>query len=84
MFSTIAEKYDFVNKIITLGLDRVWRQKCAQECRQGRTIVDLCCGTGELSVALSKNSAKEAVLLGLDFNKEMLKGASKKSQKTLP
>ena len=80
MFSSIAEKYDLVNSIMTLGLDRVWRRKCAQECGQSRVIVDICCGTGELSLLLSKNPGKEAMLLGLDFNKEMLKEALKKNR----
>jgi demethylmenaquinone methyltransferase/2-methoxy-6-polyprenyl-1,4-benzoquinol methylase len=80
MFSSIAEKYDFVNGIMTLGLDRVWRLKCAKECGQARVIVDVCCGTGELSRILSENPGREAMLLGLDFNKEMVKEALKKNR----
>lgn len=80
MFSGIAEKYDLVNKIMTFRLDRVWRQKCAQEFDCGHVLLDLYCGSGELSLELLKKSNKETVLVGLDFNREMLKGALKKSQ----
>lgn len=75
IFSSIARKYIWINSIITLGLDRVWRQKCAKECASGHVIVDLCCGTGDLSRAISAYSSGDVFLAGADFNKEMLSEA---------
>lgn len=81
IFSSIARKYIWINTIITGGLDRVWRQKCAMECAKGHVIIDLCCGTGDLSRAISEYSSGDVFLVGVDFNKEMLaEAASKKRQ----
>ena len=80
MFNTVAEKYDLANKIMSLGLDRIWREECAKKSTPGNVIVDLCCGTGDLSYAILKYAPPNALLLGLDFNMEMLKGALKKKQ----
>ncbi len=84
MFSSIARKYVWTNTIITLGLDRVWRQRCAKECASGfvpgSIILDLCCGTGDLSQAISGYLGKDVFLVGADFNKEMLSEAVRKKR----
>lgn len=72
IFTSIARKYIWINSIITLGLDKVWRQKCAKQCASGHVIVDLCCGTGDLSRTISAYSSGDVFLVGVDFNKEML------------
>ncbi len=51
------------------------------ECAKGHVIIDLCCGTGDLSRAISEYSSGDVFLVGVDFNKEMLaEAASKKRQ----
>lgn len=78
MFATVAKKYDLLNRILTLGLDETWRDNCARECAHGRTIVDLCCGTGDLSLHILKYASPNALILGVDFSKPMLRRAVSK------
>jgi demethylmenaquinone methyltransferase/2-methoxy-6-polyprenyl-1,4-benzoquinol methylase len=50
MFDTIAPRYDLVNKIMTFGLDRLWRKAAvaALGLEQGSLVLDVACGTGDL------------------------------------
>lgn len=81
MFSTVAETYDLANLILTFGLDKRWRKACAKQPSDGHLVIDLCCGTGDLSLSLMKNLGEDSFLVGLDFSKEMLcKAINKKSK----
>lgn len=82
MFSIVAETYDLANKVLSLGLDIHWRKACAKESTDGHFIVDLCCGTGDLSFNLMQNLDDDSFLLCLDFNKEMLSKAIDKKSKS--
>jgi demethylmenaquinone methyltransferase/2-methoxy-6-polyprenyl-1,4-benzoquinol methylase len=79
MFTSVAEKYDLVNSFLTFGLDGIWREACARECARGQVVVDLCCGTGELSSRILKHLAPDSCMIGLDFNKMMLASAVDKT-----
>jgi len=81
MFNTVAETYDLSNKVLTFGLDKRWRKACAEKSTPGKNVVDLCCGTGDLSFQLLENLSPESLLVGLDFSKEMLKKAVEKKPK---
>ena len=83
MFTTVAPTYDLANKTLTLGLDQHWRRTCAKETPSGQYVVDLCCGTGDLSIQLLRNLTPESCLIGLDYSKEMLTVAVKKKKKQL-
>lgn len=84
MFSKIADNYDKVNRIISLGADIRWRQRTAKECLDGlksAKILDVATGTGDLAIALSnvaKMESKDVDIIGLDFNEDMLEIAKKK------
>ena len=82
MFSTVAETYDLSNKVLAFGLDKRWRKACAKESAGGRLVVDLCCGTGDLSLSIMQNIDDDSFLLALDFNKEMLSKAIAKKSKS--
>ncbi len=83
MFSTVADTYDLANKVLTFGLDKRWRQACAQQFEIGGFVVDLCCGTGDLSNTLLHNLDEDSILVGMDFSKEMLsKAVAKNRRKT--
>ncbi len=77
MFDNVVNKYDFINRLLTAGLDKFWRQMCAKECASARVTVDLCCGTGDLTLNV-KRFAPEACILGVDFSKVMLRKTMKK------
>jgi demethylmenaquinone methyltransferase/2-methoxy-6-polyprenyl-1,4-benzoquinol methylase len=80
MFTNVASKYDLLNRMLTFGLDKRWCEACAKEFASGGIVVDLCCGTGDLSFQVLSRSTCMHVL-GLDFNKEMLgKAVEKKSE----
>ena len=72
MFAGVAETYDFLNRLMTLGLDRKWRKMCARECASGHVVLDLCCGTGDLTFNISEYSGSNTQVIGLDFSKQML------------
>lgn len=83
MFSQIAPSYDLLNHLLSLQLDRRWRARTAKRLkpildRPKALVLDLCCGTGDLALALSR--AGKARILGADFAHPMLVRARFKSQ----
>jgi demethylmenaquinone methyltransferase/2-methoxy-6-polyprenyl-1,4-benzoquinol methylase len=78
MFARVVKRYDFLNHLLTWGFDTVWRKTCAKECTSGQVIIDLCCGTGDLALNISKLVALETTILAMDFSKMMLKRAKAK------
>lgn len=81
MFTEIAPRYDLLNHLLSLQLDRVWRSRTARRLRpilqrSGAVVLDLCCGTGDLAMALSKEGP--ARIVGADFAHTMLVRAKEK------
>jgi demethylmenaquinone methyltransferase/2-methoxy-6-polyprenyl-1,4-benzoquinol methylase len=81
MFAAVASRYDFLNHFLSLGCDILWRRATANALRSvlqrsGSMVLDLCCGTGDLAIALSRHSA--GVVVGADFCHPMLKLAKRK------
>ncbi|MBN1376460.1 MAG: bifunctional demethylmenaquinone methyltransferase/2-methoxy-6-polyprenyl-1,4-benzoquinol methylase UbiE [Dehalococcoidia bacterium] len=81
MFEEIPKNYDLINHVITLGMDTGWRKRAAQTCLStlpGR-ILDICCGTGDLSITLSQLADYRPEITGVDFSRLMLDEAEKKA-----
>lgn len=83
MFTEIAPRYDFLNHLLSLELDRVWRARTARRLRpilqrRDARVLDLCCGTGDLSFALARSGP--AQVIGADFSHAMLVRANAKSK----
>ncbi|MDE1155435.1 MAG: bifunctional demethylmenaquinone methyltransferase/2-methoxy-6-polyprenyl-1,4-benzoquinol methylase UbiE [Acidobacteriaceae bacterium] len=84
MFNHIAPKYDLLNHLISMGLDRHWWRKTARAFHPvlqnpRAQILDLCCGTGDQTAALAKKRpANSEPITGLDFSSEMLARARAK------
>lgn len=80
-YSRIYRSYDLVNRLFTFGLDRKWRRYTAQKCLESapRQVVDLCCGTGDLAIAISRQSNEKISITGYDLNAEMLELAREKA-----
>ena len=74
MFSSIAEKYDLANSVLTLGLDRVWRNKLVRlsSPKQDAHILDCATGTGLLAHAFLKSLGEKGRVKGVDFCENML------------
>lgn len=92
MFTRIAPRYDFLNRLLSFSIDRVWRRRTANKFlhilrRPDARILDLCCGTGDLAFALDRARASElggartqrAKIIGSDFVEPMLVRAREKA-----
>ncbi|MGZ4461349.1 MAG: ubiquinone/menaquinone biosynthesis methyltransferase [Gaiellaceae bacterium] len=78
MFDRIAPVYDAMNRLMTAGLDRRWRALAARRVvRPGDRVLDAACGTGDLALACLDAGAGSVV--GVDFSREMLARARRKS-----
>ena len=86
MFESIPKHYDLINHIITLGMDAGWRKKAALACLSTRPslILDICCGTGDLSIALARLADHKPEITAVDFSREMLDIAEKKASALAP
>jgi len=77
-FNNIAENYDKLNSIMSLGTHQKWRQKATAKITVGPdNILDLCCGTADWTITLAKRYP-HAKVIGMDFSQEMLKIAQQK------
>ncbi len=81
MFEVLPPSYDRINHLMTWGMDRRWRRLTARVCLEGapRRILDLGCGTGDLSVHLARLAPKGAAITGLDYSQPMLELAKRKA-----
>ncbi|HEY3188297.1 MAG TPA: ubiquinone/menaquinone biosynthesis methyltransferase [Solirubrobacteraceae bacterium] len=75
MFDRLAPRYDRMNRIISLGLDRRWRHRAVAELgvSPGARVLDLACGTGDLCADLAADGASP---IGVDFSAGMLAAAT--------
>lgn len=75
IFSQVPPTYELLNRILTLGLDTRWRKKAAQmaSLNGGKAWLDVCSGTGQMAVYLSKLAPKETTIVALDFSLPMLR-----------
>lgn len=79
MFDQISPRYDFLNHLLSLNTDVLWRRRAAEECGSPRTALDVCCGTGDL--ALEVRGRWRARVVGLDFSFEMIRIARAKAKR---
>lgn len=85
MFTSIAPHYDLLNHVLSFNVDRMWWRRAAHTFRQtlgqpDARILDLCCGTGDMTFALRHQAGKNAPqILGADFSHAMLQRATAKS-----
>ena len=80
MFTCIPDCYERVNRILTLGLDSVWRKRAAALGASGgpERCLDVCTGTGETAVELCRRTRQGTVVVALDFSEPMLGKAREK------
>jgi demethylmenaquinone methyltransferase/2-methoxy-6-polyprenyl-1,4-benzoquinol methylase len=83
LFSRIAPRYDLLNDVQSLGLHRHWKRRVVHLARPqpGQRALDLCCGTGDLALALAAYGAQ---VTGLDFSERMLDVAVARTANTPP
>lgn len=79
MFDNIAPAYDFMNRAMTFGIDKLWRRKAVRLIGKEKParILDVASGTGDLAILLSRR-IPEATVLGVDLSEGMLDIGRKK------
>jgi len=92
MFAAVAQRYDFLNHLLSAGLDHRWRSRAASACgppsprlrraSRAETVLDVCCGTGDLAAALLRRRAWGRIL-ACDFSPAMLARARSKLGRAL-
>jgi demethylmenaquinone methyltransferase/2-methoxy-6-polyprenyl-1,4-benzoquinol methylase len=88
MFTSIAPRYDLVNHVISLNTDRFWWWRAARTFdsvlrRSDTRVLDLCCGTGDMTFALRRRTGSQRPqIVGADFSHAMLQRASIKGKDT--
>jgi demethylmenaquinone methyltransferase / 2-methoxy-6-polyprenyl-1,4-benzoquinol methylase len=84
MFTSIAPHYDLLNHLLSFNVDRLWWRRTARAFAQilaqpDSRVLDLCCGTGDMTFALQKQAGNcTPQILGADFSHAMLRRAYSK------
>ena len=82
MFDRIARRYDFVNRVLSLGIDKSWRRKTVRALQLGERprVLDVATGTGDLAIDIARMTPG-ATVIGLDPSTQMLAIAETKLAK---
>src|SRR5688500_16558589 len=77
LFATIADRYDFITAFLSYGQDRRWKARliALAELKAGDRVLDLACGTGDLTCAAAQRAHRA---IGLDITHRMLQLAIKR------
>jgi len=84
MFDAIAPRYDLLNHVLSANVDRLWWRRTARRfrpvlARPDAAVLDICCGTGDLTMALLRRRPRGArPILAADFARGMLRRGAKK------
>jgi len=83
MFDRVASRYDALNSVMTAGLHHRWRERAADraELGPGDSALDVCCGTGDLTLELAGRVAPGGHVVGCDFSEPMLDLAREKAHR---
>ena len=86
MFTSIAPRYDLLNHLLSFNIDRLWWRRTARSfsdvLAQRARVLDLCCGTGDMTFALRRRAERQRRYSGADFSHAMLQRARRKSAGT--
>ena len=79
LFASIAKRYDLINDVQSLGLHRWWKRKVIglTAAKPGQRVLDVCCGTGDLTLALAERGCET---VGIDFSQPMLEVARSRGE----
>ena len=80
MFAKIAPRYDFLNKLLSLGIDNRWRQSAARKIKSqpGGRVLDIATGTGDMALEAARATDDTVKIIGVDFCAPMVEiGRSK-------
>jgi demethylmenaquinone methyltransferase/2-methoxy-6-polyprenyl-1,4-benzoquinol methylase len=74
MFSTIAPRYDFLNRLLSLGIDRHWRRVAVGKinCPAHGRVLDVATGTGDVALEIAAQTPSSVTITGIDFSAGMV------------
>ncbi len=74
MFDTIAPRYDFLNRLLSLGIDQRWRRFAVRQIRCSATgrVLDVATGTGDVALAIAAATPATVTVTGIDFSPQMV------------
>src|SRR3954447_24278521 len=84
MFNNIAPRYDLLNHVLSANVDRLWWWRTARHFRciladPDAAVLDICCGTGDMTMALLRHRPQESrPILAADFARGMLSRGARK------
>jgi demethylmenaquinone methyltransferase/2-methoxy-6-polyprenyl-1,4-benzoquinol methylase len=83
MFTAVPPSYDLINHVVSLGMDKRWRKLAARACleEKPRHVLDLGCGTGDLTISIARTAGEDVEITGLDYSLPMLERAREKAEK---
>lgn len=84
MFTTVPPRYDLVNRVVTWGMDRRWRDAAARQSLSNspQCILDIGCGTGDLIIDIARMAGSDVTLVGVDYSQPMLLLAIQKARES--
>jgi len=84
IFSSIAHRYDLLNTTLSFNRDKYWRRFAVSKTNLGEkgSALDVCCGTGMLTLELAKAAGPQGKVVGLDFCENMLAKARENLKKS--
>lgn len=82
LFTRIAPRYDWFNRLASCGLDQGWRRRVLirGEIQPGQRVLDVCAGTGDLAILCARRQRGQGTVVGIDMNRDMLMRAARKQQ----
>jgi demethylmenaquinone methyltransferase/2-methoxy-6-polyprenyl-1,4-benzoquinol methylase len=83
IFSGIAPRYDLLNHLLSLNVDRLWRRRLVEAAgvKPGGRVLDACAGTGDVAIAFAKHSGA-AQIIAVDLSREMMEIGREKVERT--
>lgn len=83
MFSSIAHRYDFLNFLLSMGLDRYWRRVAIDQLNiiPGEKYIDVAAGTGDMAIEIAKRGVINTEITAVDFSPNMIMFGKEKVKK---
>jgi demethylmenaquinone methyltransferase/2-methoxy-6-polyprenyl-1,4-benzoquinol methylase len=80
MFDDIAPRYDFLNRLLSLGIDRSWRRFAVRQLGipPNGEVLDIATGTGDVALEIARQARKDVSIVGVDVSSEMVEIGKKK------
>ncbi len=74
MFDEIAPRYDFLNRLLSLGIDRSWRRFAVRQLAipAGGEVLDIATGTGDVALEIARQNPHDVTIVGADVSREMV------------